>query len=686
MSFRAIRPFPTPQRADDVSDSRDHKRPNIERTKTACEACRKLKAKCDGTRPRCQACVAKDRECVFRGEEGQSTQAILTARIEELEKRIRELQPGQVSHPAPDESEGSREPTAVGHIVQQACASIVLAIPSATATKRAIDGFFSCSGKLFHVFSQNQVASLVDSVYGEVDGQSKDLKADIGSLMAVAAVGSQYANTVEEDAEVGETFYNIAKFYLEDVITQRPLEAIKVCTLLCMYNVFSKTTVSLAYSDAGLGICDRYGLHCQRRQLDGITDSAWLEYRKAWRTLVFLSAWLSVTLGYKTGNDQVLQRVALSCQLQVEVDDQHSISEVVQTEMTKIAVLKAKILHMHLAFKYLATEPLNSIIRDLQAWYEQLPPQMKLQSEPEHDVPLEAKRSICHVHLLYLGAIMLLFRRIVAENTRVGRPDISLPILRHPSSDLLSKQGPNALIAANTSAKILKLMLDENSIFQRCWLIIFQSYTSCIIIMHSVLKNLISSWVPSHRDETKNARSCLETLAYCGLADPVASRFHKKAQAIYNSVLGHIESYEEAIGKSRSKPAEASASRDGPEDISMQDNTHDPEVLSPSYRRSIEELSSDLLVMLCRPFGDPSYRDGAKESLAETNKSDPTRYEHSVLLERLDWDYENSVPFHWDSERLGLGKGGDLMSRDGPSRNTQSGNRFLDSMHPSGWS
>ncbi|KAI0969368.1 hypothetical protein F4678DRAFT_440212 [Xylaria arbuscula] len=654
--------------------------------------------KCDGTRPRCLACVAKDRECVFRGEEGQSTQAILTTRIEELEKRIRELQPGQVSRPAPDESEGLGEPTAVGRIVQQAYNSIVLAIPSATVTKRAIDGFFSCSGKLFHVFSQDQVSSLVDSVYGEVDGQSKDLKADIGSLMAVAAVGSQYTNAIEENDEVGETFYNIAKFYLEDVITQRPLEAIKVCTLLCMYNVFSKTTASLAYSDAGLGICDRYGLHCQRRQLDGITDSAWLEYRKAWRTLVFLSAWLSVTLGYKTGNDQVLQRVALSCQLQVEVDDQHSISEVVQTEMTKIAVLKAKILHMHLAFKYLATEPLNSIIRDLQVWYEQLPPQMKLQSAPDHDVPLEAKRSICHVHLLYLGAIMLLFRRIVAENIRVGQPDISLSILRHPSSDLLSKQGPNALIAANMSAKILKLMLDENSIFQRCWLIIFQSYTSCIIIMHSVLKNLVSSFVPSHRDETKNARSCLETLAYCGLADPVASRFHKKAQAIYNSVLGHIESYTEAISKSRGrssdergssssgKTAAASSFEEGSEDISMQDNTHDPGVLPPSYRRSVEELSSDLLVMLCRPFGDPSYRDDAKESLAETNKSDPTRYEHSVLLERLDWDYENSVPFHWDSERLGLGRGGDTMSWDGPSRNAQSGNRFLDSMHPSGWS
>lgn len=128
--------------------------------------------------------------------------------------------------------------------------------------------------------------------------------------------------------------------------------------------------------------------------------------------------------------------------------------------------MKAEILHMHLGSKYLATEPLNSMIQDLQDWYLELPPQMQLQSLWEQNVPLEAKRSIYHVHLLYLGANMLLFRRIVAENVR-QRMNISP--LRYPPSDLLSRQGPNALLAANSSARIVKLLLDENGVFQRCW-------------------------------------------------------------------------------------------------------------------------------------------------------------------------------------------------------------------------
>ncbi|KAI1429321.1 hypothetical protein F5Y12DRAFT_710226 [Xylaria sp. FL1777] len=677
MSFRPIRPLPKPQ-VDDGSD----KRPVKTRTST-----------CDGSRPRCLVCVTRKKECVYRGEEGQSTADILKARIEELEQRVCELQAGQASRAPPAGLGEPGEPgepggsSAVNAIAKQTHSSVDLVVPSAPVTNSAIDGFFSCSGKLFHVFSEAQVSRIAESVYSEMDTESEDRRADIGSLMAVAAVGSQYANTVIED-KVRETFYNVAKFYLEDVITRRPLESIKVCTLLCMYNVFGKATVSLAYSDVGLGMCDRYGLHCQQRQLGGITDSTWIDYRKTWRTLVFLSTWLAASLGYKTGNYEVLQRVVSSSQLQTDM---------VQIEMTKIAVLKAKILHMHLAFKYLAAEPLNSMIQDLQDWYEQLPPQMQLQNLSGRDVTHEVRRSIYHVHLLYLGANMLLFRRIVAENIKVRRRrDINLSPLWQMSSDLLSKQGPIALGAANMSARILKLLLDENGIFQRCWLVIFQSYTSCIIILHAVLRNLVSSLVHSYKDEMENARLCLVTLAYCGSADPVADRFHEKAQAIYNSVLKHIENHPEALknlrrqttdtedlSSSTNTPKDSSSGR-SQEDNSMQLDSDDTAAL-PSYHRSIEELSFDLSMMLCRPFGDPSCREGTKESIAVTNKSDPSRYEHAVLMERLDWDFENSIPFQWDSNMLGFGGLGSGVSGEGSSQNPQSGNRFLDSMHPSGW-
>ncbi|KAI3338925.1 hypothetical protein F4824DRAFT_498778 [Ustulina deusta] len=61
-----------------------------------------------------------------------------------------------------------------------------------------------------------------DKTQDEVNSESEDYK---------AAVGSQYANAVIKD-KVQETFHNVARFHFQAVITQRPLEAIKVCTLL----------------------------------------------------------------------------------------------------------------------------------------------------------------------------------------------------------------------------------------------------------------------------------------------------------------------------------------------------------------------------------------------------------------------------------------------------------------------
>ncbi|KAK5625248.1 hypothetical protein RRF57_000964 [Xylaria bambusicola] len=65
--------------------------------------------------------------------------------------------------------------------------------------------------------------------------------------MAVAAAGAQYTNT-SEDIGSSYAFYSIAKDYLDDVLEARPLDAIKVCTLLCQYNIVDKPTTSLAYA------------------------------------------------------------------------------------------------------------------------------------------------------------------------------------------------------------------------------------------------------------------------------------------------------------------------------------------------------------------------------------------------------------------------------------------------------
>jgi hypothetical protein len=65
--------------------------------------------------------------------------------------------------------------------------------------------------------------------------------------MAVAGVGALYMadDWGEPNAEM---FYDIARYYLDELINSRPYEAIKIFTLFALYNVLNKAAVALSYT------------------------------------------------------------------------------------------------------------------------------------------------------------------------------------------------------------------------------------------------------------------------------------------------------------------------------------------------------------------------------------------------------------------------------------------------------
>ncbi|KAI1391592.1 uncharacterized protein F4822DRAFT_442532 [Hypoxylon trugodes] len=682
----------SPEVANNEEDIQERPRKRRAIIAQACHFCREKKAKCDGARPTCLNCASKNKECVYDGEEGQSRSAALKARVESLEKLVDQLQSGK-----PGQSSGSNDPIGasvdrtVGHLSKL---SARLSFPTASTTQTAVDGFFSCSGKLFHVFSRTQVAEIFQSVFqsqGESDS-GRDQKSDLCCLMAIAAVGCQYSQD-ETDREVEDIFYCLAQHHLDDVMETRPMDAIKVCTLFGMYNIFKKATASLAYVDIGLGICRRFGLDSE---ILTPKDLVWFDYRKTWRTLIFLSTWLSATLGCKSGNEELLGRISPS---QLEVGDSSDISETIQTEMAKIAMLKAHILQMHLAFKDFTLLSIQSIMRDLQAWYEKMPPIMHLESIGQTSLPVEARRSICHVHLLYLGANMLLFRRIASQLVRSSARGVDQGILWQPSESTLKEQSERALSAASSSARIIKILLDDNGVFKRCWLVMsvstnklvlilkratntasnrFQTYTSCVIILHAISQKQAANLDPlTWKGDMANAKLCLEALTFCGSLDPVAARFHDRLSTIYESLL--------SLSQVGATSFPGSYSFDETSQETSATNAPTTSTLNPPLpvQASPSQLSFDLLELLCRPFGDPSHKEMSKECLA-SESCDPTRYEHPQLVTRLDWDFESKAPFVWSLHTLGIGSG--EASLPGPQYLGRLPRRhFLDSTTPSGW-
>jgi hypothetical protein len=119
-------------------------------------------------------------------------------------------------------------------------------LPEPSLVMRALDSFFSCSGKLFHVFSEDYILQCFHAVFDEQQVPSEGLKAKLCCLAAVAAVGAQYSPDIITK-EVEQGLYNLARHFLEVAMEHEPLHAIKVCTLFAQYNIMNKEMVSLTY-------------------------------------------------------------------------------------------------------------------------------------------------------------------------------------------------------------------------------------------------------------------------------------------------------------------------------------------------------------------------------------------------------------------------------------------------------
>jgi len=63
-------------------------KPNIQ---IACETCRRRKTRCDGQRPKCSSCVARNEECVFQPVSQETNYQALKRRLEQVEHSLDQM-------------------------------------------------------------------------------------------------------------------------------------------------------------------------------------------------------------------------------------------------------------------------------------------------------------------------------------------------------------------------------------------------------------------------------------------------------------------------------------------------------------------------------------------------------------------------------------------------------------------
>ncbi|KAK4450192.1 nitrogen assimilation transcription factor nit-4 [Podospora aff. communis PSN243] len=751
-SFRSIQPAmailadPTQKRDKltpwSAGSSLDKRSKRFKSVTQACNTCRRHKARCDGGRPRCGACTSKGKPCGYEGEAGQSRQAAIKARLEALEKLLNALQSkpqeeaqrllqhirsvddivslsGQVgdvppsfnaalvdglasgSVSCPSSTSRGSSPQTVGHgdsppvlqppefTAQDPDSLIRFILPKEDATRAAVRNFYACSGGLFHAFPQYQIEEYCRGIF------DKDYRLDVSQRVAiccvscVAAVGVQYYPTGSNknvDRSSAALLYDISRHYFADILEEQPLEAIKVCAILAMYNVLEKSTAGLAYVEAGMGMSQRFatpGSPCVAL----LNQTQWEEFRIAWRMLLFLSSWLSSTLGYISESDDTSFQIVVP-EASLEHDHNTPIGEIAQAEMTKISLLQARILRSHLALKVLTPDALDSALQTLQTWHETLPPQLLLANLGRTDMSEQDRRTIFYAHLLYLGAIILVYRRVVSQvvqDSRVGT-DINLPtaaeVSLQPLAGILLSQADKGMFAAKYTARILGLLLANRGIVQRCWLVIFQAHTSCVVILHSVAQKQLHNFPPAMwSDDLEHAQLCLDTLKYCGTIDPVALRFYNFLSEVYDKLA--------SVGARRE--LDTQAGDDGlnqwasmPPDLPLKREPVDIDSIPPAaYLTSapaqcdpdLKKLSFSLLRAVCRPWDDPIKPDpDQKPELPDMSRSETCSVDDSQRM-KPDWDFEDKSSFRWDTEAMGMKCGEGVAECC-----------FIGSEVPSGWS
>lgn len=260
--------------------------------------------KCDGQRPTCGPCAARGQQCCYEG--GRSRRLAAKSRLESLEKLVASLKisnedetdrllqgirrgdsiagsatgedsgqhtsdkssgyddksspawstastsPGEAlrrgacceeGHPIAESTlERQPQPPMLGNSFE----SIRRLMPEASVTWKAVEAFFDCGGKLFHVFNKETITRSHEDIYGKRGDLGEKGKVAICFVMAVAAVGAQYVHE-SFSVDVEHNFYDLARHCSEAVAQQQPLDSIKVCSLLALYNIMEKDEVSLAY-------------------------------------------------------------------------------------------------------------------------------------------------------------------------------------------------------------------------------------------------------------------------------------------------------------------------------------------------------------------------------------------------------------------------------------------------------
>ncbi|KAF2683047.1 hypothetical protein K458DRAFT_49822 [Lentithecium fluviatile CBS 122367] len=453
-------------------------------------------------------------------------------------------------------------------------------LPPEELVRRAMYAFVRGTGSLLYMWTYREVDEILDRIYRPqkpVDAMT------LAECFTVAAMGAHYDMDCFPDRIRRVLYASGTLCFNEKTARLDYLRTMRLLLSMAFYALLEKHLSARYLIAAGLQIARWKCPALLTPQAESMGES----WRRVYRSLIFMDCWLSYTLGYPSEvntNDISIACVAYR-------PDMATVDEQIHIQTSKVGLIAAEI-SKTLASPELATRENMAILTGkLESWRMGVPHALQittLTSDNPPNLTLYQRRAILMVHIMYLGALILLYRQLLVAAAETQLTDGVAMAITLPPDDAQIYRNECAM-AGQQIARILQLISFDGTLTKRCWIIIYWAFTASIVLLFSATNKLMEGQPDGVEQDLSYGKSCLDILEACRSFEPIAARYLDTLWPLYDSLR---EIHHRMVGRAKTSIFSLLQA--------------DPNLLSPPIPISKAEMgpiSEKLSVLLTDPFG-----------------------------------------------------------------------------------
>lgn len=174
--------------------------------------------------------------------------------------------------------------------------------------------------------------------------------------------------------------------------------------------------------------------------------------------------------------------------------------DVMQSELGKIGFIATDIVRNVYAAEKVSIKLIDENMAKLEKWHRELPQYMRFGRVLDENTDQGSRRSIMLIHLTFLGATMLLTRRILTVLVLKPKGEVWDEKAHGGTKQEAIHYMGVCIQAAENVARIVGCLYDEQGLFKRCWMIMYVSMSSCLTLLqrHPLTSPVTKLSTPSH--------------------------------------------------------------------------------------------------------------------------------------------------------------------------------------------